>query len=165
MNRQEMINKLRDLADYNEEADNEKDAEVLRQIADELQVEVDPINKIVELNEERYGLSFNPTQAYSKLYEELEEFKEADLNNDNTEMLDALNDIIVIAVGEIRKMGYNPESTLNETIKEISSREQDPAQRHRWMSGGKHPGEKWLKNKSQDKSTLYKADFNKARIK
>ena len=30
----------------------------------------DPINKIVKLNEERYGLSFNPTQAYNKLHEE-----------------------------------------------------------------------------------------------
>jgi len=165
MNRQEMINKLRDLADYNEEAGNVNSAELLREIADNLQKEPNPIQDIVKLNEERYGLSFNPFQAYNKLYEELEEFKEADLNNDNIERVDALNDIIVIAVGEIRKMGYNPESTLNETVKEISSREQDPAQRHRWISEGKHSGEKWLKDKGQDKSKLYKADFSKARIR
>jgi len=165
MNKQEMINQLRDIADTMEENDYVCNAVDLRQIADSLQTKPDPIRDIVKLNEERYGLSFNPTQAYNKLHEELEEFKEADLNNDNTEMLDALADIIVIAVGEVRKMGYNPKCTLNEVVKEISSRQQDPIQKDRWLNALKQPGEKWLKDKSQDKSKLYKADFNKARIK
>ena len=165
MDRQEMTNRLRDLADCNEETGNTSDAQLLREIADNLQVKPDPIQDIVKLNEERYGLSFNPTQAYNKLYEELEEFKEANLNNDNIEMLDALNDIIVIAIGEIRKMEYNPIYTLNEVVKEISSRKQDVIQEVRWKEGDKKPGEKWFKDKWQDPESLYKANFNKARIK
>jgi len=38
------------------------------------------------------------------------------------EMIDALNDIIVVATGAIYKMGYDADKTLDETIKEIESR-------------------------------------------
>ena len=38
------------------------------------------------------------------------------------ERIDALNDIIVVAVGEIYKLGYDADKTLDETIKEINSR-------------------------------------------
>jgi len=125
----------------------------------------DPIDKIVKLNEERYGLTFNPEKAIEKLEEELQEFKDAVKNNDIHEMIDALTDLRVIAIGEIRKAGYNPKCTLQETVKEISSRKQDPAQAERWAKGEKEDGEKWLKDKSQDKSELYKADFEKCKIK
>jgi len=165
MNRQEMINKLRDLADYNEEeASNVNDAKLLREIADKLQVAINPIQDIVKLNEKRYGLDFNPEKAIEKLEEELQEFKDAVKDNNEYEMLDALTDIRVIAIGEIRKMGYDPECTLNETVKEISSRKQDVIQEIRWKEGDKKPGEKWLKDKWQDSESLYKADFNKCKI-
>jgi hypothetical protein len=80
-------------------------------------------------------------------------------------MIDALTDLRVIAIGEIRKAGYNPKYTLNETVKEISSRKQDPEQAKKWTNGEKEPGEKWLKDKSQDKSELYKANFENCKIK
>jgi len=165
MEKQEMINKLRDIADSMEENDYLCHSENLKQIADELQVTPNPIQDIVELNEKRYGLIFNSEKAIEKLEEELQEFKDAVKDNNEHEMLDALTDIRVIAIGEIRKMGYDPECTLNETVKEISSRKQDPAQKHRWERlFKKQPGEKWLKDKNQSPDTLYKADFNKCKI-
>jgi len=166
MNRQETINKLRDLADYNEEeTGNVNVAELLREIADDLQVTPNPIQDIVKLNEERYGLTFEPYNEYKKLKEEYNEFLEAIFNDDIHEMIDALNDIIVVAIGAIRKIGHNPECTLNEVVKEISSRKQDPAQKHRWERlFKKQPGEKWLKDKWQDPESLYKADFSKCKI-
>jgi len=165
MNKQEMINTLRDIADSMEENDYLCHSKDLRKIADKLQKEPNPIQDIVELNEERYGLAFNSEKAYNKLNEELEEFKDGMKNNNKTEMLDALADVIVIATGEIRKMGYNPILVLNETVKEISSRKQDPAQKHRWERlFKKQLGEKWLKDKNQSPDTLYKADFNKCKV-
>jgi len=165
MDKQGKINQLRDIADIMEENDYICYAVDLRQIIDKLQIEVNPIQDIVKLNEKRYGLTFNPEKAVDKLKEELQEFKDAKLNNDSKEMVDALNDIIVIAIGEIRKAGYNPECTLNEVVKEISSRKQDPAQKHRWERlFKKQPGEKWLKDKNQDPESLYKADFSRCKI-
>ena len=125
----------------------------------------DPIKDVVKLNEERYGLTFNPEKAIEKLEEELQEFKDAVKNNDIHEMIDALTDLRVIAIGEIRKAGYDPKCTLKETVKEISSRRQDPEQAKRWANGEKEDGEKWLKDKSQDKSELYKADYKNCIIK
>jgi len=128
--------------------------------------ELNPIQDIVKLNEKRYGLTFNPEKAVEKLEEELQEFKDAIKNNDIHEMVDALTDIRVIAIGETRKMIYDPECTLNETVKEITSRKQDPAQKHRWERlFKKQPGEKWLKDKNQSKTELYKADFSKCKLK
>jgi len=166
MNRQEMIKNLRDLADWHEEAENVEDALILIEIADTLQKEPNPIKDIVKLNEERYGLSFDMDKEIEKLEEELDEMKEAAKNNDIYEFIDACNDIRTIAIGSIRKAGYDPILTLNEVVKEISSREQDPEQHYRWyLDNDRQHGEKWKKNKSQDPKTLYKADFEKARIK
>jgi len=164
MDKQEMINILRDIADSMEENDYLCHSEDLRKVADKLQKEPNPIQDIVKLNKERYGLTFNSKKAYNKLNEELKEFKDGIKNNNEIEMLDALADIIVIATGEIRKMGYDPILVLNETVKEISSRKQDLTQVERWAKGEKEDGEKWLKDKSQDKSELYKADFEKCKI-
>jgi hypothetical protein len=185
MNEQEMINQLRDLADYNEESGYESDAELLRNIADNLdirigngrevaqlrdiadhlQAEPNPIRDIVKLNEERYGLSFDMSKEIVKLEEELNEMKEAAKNNDLDEFLDGALDCCVIAIGSIRKAGYDPVLALNEVVKEISSRKQDPEQEKKWLKGNKESGEKWLKWKDQPKDTLYKADFSKAKLK
>ena len=118
-----------------------------------------PIQAIVNLNKERYGLVFNPEQAIMKLQEELDELKDALDNNDMHETVDALNDLIVVSIGELTKLGYDPTLCLKETVKEISSRKQDPKQAQtNWA------GSKWKKDKNQDKSTLYTADYSTCRI-
>ena len=55
-------------------------------------------------------------------------------------------------------MGYDYLKCLDETIKEISSRKQDPNQKRDWELNG--VSGKWQKDLNQDKSTLYKADYN-----
>ena len=120
------------------------------------------LEKIAKLNEERYGLTFNKEKAIEKLIEEVEELKDG---KDIHDMVDALADIIVIAAGEIRKLGFDPEWALLETIKEITSRKQDPVQRAEWQNGRRQDGEKWLKWKGQPVDTLYSADYNIAKIR
>ena len=108
------------------------------------------INRIVTLNEERYGVDFHAGKAYVKLLEELQEFREAKNYGDEDKMLDSLADLVVIAVGEIRKMGFNPCIVLDEVLKEIESRKQDPRQALRWKLGEREAGEKWQKDKNQN---------------
>lgn len=123
-----------------------------------------PLVDIMKLNQERYGTTFDFNKAIEKLQEELEEFSEGFTKVDTHEMVDALADTIVIAAGEIVKLGFNPELCLKQTVKEISSREQCPEQASRWASNNKQPGEKWLKNPSQPKSTLYTADYSTCKL-
>ena len=47
-------------------------------------------------------------------------------------------------------------------LAEINSREQDLVQAKEWAENG--ASSKWLKNLSQDPTTLYKADYSKALI-
>ena len=164
MNRQEIINHLRNIADEKEKSRYLAAAHGYREMANALQAESNPIKDIVKLNEERYGLDFNAKKALLKLNEELDEFEEAMNYSGTLDMLDALADIIVIATGEIRKMGYDPELVLNEVVKEISSRKQDKFQYERWIRGLKEQGEKWEKWETQPENTLYKADFEKAKL-
>lgn len=65
--------------------------------------------------------------------------------------VDALNDIIELCIGDILKLGYDPELTLNEVNKEINSRK------------GKIINGKFEKDVNQDPATLYKADFSKCK--
>jgi len=67
--------------------------------------------------------------------------------------IDALCDIVVFAVGAIRKLGYNPSIALDEVIKEIESRK------------GKIIDGKFIKDKSLEaQKNWYKANFSKAKI-
>lgn len=124
-----------------------------------------PLLEIVKLNQTRYGTDFNGGTAVAKLKEELQELQDAIEINNITEIVDALSDIIVIATGELTKLKYNPELVLKQTVKEISSRQQDPEQAKAWAAGNKQPGEKWNKDKSQDPSTLYTADYSTCKFK
>jgi len=63
---------------------------------------------------------------------------------------------------DIEHLSYNFESVMKETVKEIGSRQQDPEQKAKWEQSGSN-GEKWQKNRSQDPSTLYKADYSKCK--
>ena len=123
-----------------------------------------PLLEIMRLNQERYGTTFDFPKALEKLTEELEEFEEGFEKADTHEMLDALTDLIVIAAGEMVKLGFNPELCLKQTVKEISSREQCPDQAASWANGDRMPGEKWLKNPNQDPSTIYSADYSTCRL-
>ena len=123
-----------------------------------------PLLEIMHLNQERYGTSFNFPKALEKLNEEFEEFVEGFEKADTHEMIDALADLIVIAAGEMVKLGFNPELCLKQTVKEISSREQCPDQAAAWAAGKRELGEKWLKNPKQDPATLYSADYSTCKL-
>lgn len=124
-----------------------------------------PLLEIVKLNQTRYGTDFNGDTAVAKLKEELQELVDGIITNNTDEIVDALSDIIVIATGELTKLKYNPELVLKQTVKEISSRQQDPEQAKAWAAGNKQPGEKWNKDKSQDPSTLYTADYSTCKFR
>ena len=113
---------------------------------------MDILERIVDWNKERRLLdSFSADAEYNMLREELEEFIEA---KDENEMIDALCDIVVVATGAIAKLGYDPVRAMDETIKEISSRR---------GSFNENTG-KWEKDKNQPKDTLYKANYEQARL-
>lgn len=57
--------------------------------------------------------------------------------------------------------GYLLDRVMAEVVREISSRQQSPAQALDWSTNG--PSGKWLKDKSQDPSTLYSADYTNCR--
>ena len=62
--------------------------------------------------------------------------------------IDSASDIIVVAVGTIMKLGYNPKSSLLECGKEINSRK------------GSMVDGKFEKDITQDPTTLYTADYS-----
>jgi hypothetical protein len=76
--------------------------------------------------------------------------------------LDAILDISVFSTNEAELMGYDMDKAMNEVVKEISSRVQDPIQKEEWSKSGAVG--KWQKDLSQNEDTLYKADFDKAKI-
>ena len=111
-------------------------------------------DKIVNWNEERGLLDkgFNHFNEFNILNEEVDEFKESTTDD---QRVDALCDIIVVAVGSLRKLGYEPDVALEETVKEISSR----VGSINWATG------KWEKDLStQAKAKWYKADYSKAKL-
>jgi phosphoribosyl-ATP pyrophosphohydrolase len=114
---------------------------------------MDPIEGIVQFNLDRGLTDFCPTAEYKMLFEELQEFLMAAAQDDTHEMVDALCDVIVVAVGGLSKLGYAPDTALQETVKEIRSRN---------GSFNSDTG-KWEKDRNQDPSTLYKADYTKAK--
>lgn len=73
-------------------------------------------------------------------------------------LIDAIQDIRVFSENETELMGYDADKTLNEVIKEVSSRKQDPDQFIEWQQT--KPFGKWKKWSEQPKETLYKADFS-----
>lgn len=104
---------------------------------------------IVKFNTDRYLMTFDSDVEYKLLEEELQEFFWA---TEKADKVDALCDLVVVAVGGLYKLGYDPEKALAETVKEILSRQGTTNQR----TG------KWEKNHNQDPDTLYKADYTTA---
>ena len=67
--------------------------------------------------------------------------------------------IIFISFDLIEIYGHDAIECLKETIKEISSRKQDPKQKRDWEFNG--VSGKWQKDINQDPKTLYKANYSK----
>lgn len=84
-----------------------------------------------------------------------------DLTNTNEyDKYDYLNGLIIYTcLSGINACGYYPNGILNEVVKHILSREQDPVQKEEWDKGNRTG--KWLKNKNQDVNTLYYPNFEK----
>ena len=114
---------------------------------------MDPIKGIVQFNQDRRLSTFDAMAEYNMLVEELQEFLVAASLQDQHETVDALCDMIVLSVGAIYKLGYDPTATLQETVKEITSRK----------GGFNQDTGKWEKDKTQDPATLYKAAYELAR--
>jgi len=97
------------------------------------------------------------------LQEELNELKTAIESDDEHEIVDAAADLIVLATNHIEQMGYDIDLVMKQVTAEIKSRQQDPKQKAEWAVDG--PSGKWQKHKSQDPSTLYKADFSTCKVR
>lgn len=100
--------------------------------------------------------SYNHLQLVGYLTEEITEGIR-DLSEH--ESVDWRADCIVFLVNSLEQSGYDAEKVLLETHLEINSRLQSPSQMKEWASNGADG--KWKKDKDQNKSTLYKADYTK----
>lgn len=112
-----------------------------------------PFDSIVKWNKSRNLTMYDATNEDNMIAEELEELSLARSNNNVNEMVDAYCDLIVLATGAIHKLGYDPTNAMAETLLEINSRK---------GAVDKLTG-KWQKDRNQDPSTLYKADYNNSK--
>ena len=109
-------------------------------------------NEIRKWNEDRNLLSyrFDSSLEYKMLKEELDEFRDAP---DEHETIDALADIIVVTIGAMYKLGYEPECVISEVLKEINSR-----------VGEIDSNGKFQKDKSPEaKANWYKASYEQCK--
>lgn len=113
---------------------------------------MNPIEGIIKFNVDRKLNKFEASTEYRLLEEELFEFLHATATQNKAEMADALCDLVVVSVGTLHKLGYDPEKALVETVKEILSRQ---------GTINSETG-KWEKDRNQDPETLYKADYTLA---
>lgn len=77
-------------------------------------------------------------------------------------VVDSICDIKVFSINELGTMKYNGKKCMKETIKEISSRQQDKFQKEIWDKNGAVG--KWQKDSLQDKETLYVANYSKCKL-
>lgn len=122
-----------------------------------------PLIDIMNLNLTRYGSKFDKEKFRETFQEEVQEVLDALEADDTDAFLDGLNDVIVVAGGGITQKGYNPELTLKQVVKEITSREQDPIQKYQWsLNPDLQNTEKWQKNKDQEDT--YSANFSTCKL-
>ena len=143
-------------------------------------------SQIIDWNIFRNNIDYDEASELAMYASEAQE--EIDAEGDIDEIIDSLCDRFVLMVGALAKSGYankglseamlvNYEEVkkipkrvkslgycfrraMKECLAEINSREQDPQQAKDWAENG--ASSKWLKNLSQDPTTLYKADYSKA---
>lgn len=82
-------------------------------------------------------------------------------NLDENKIVDTICDVQVFSINELGTMKYNNKQCMIETIKEISSRKQDPQQKIYWTNV--KPEGKWKKWEDQPKDTLYVANYSKCK--
>ena len=144
---------------------------------------------ILKWNVERNNFGFNADNEILMLTEEADEAEDTD---DINEFIDGRGDEFVVMTGALAKSGsvgvpfndelvawygryikipkeleangYHFEKAMKEVLKEINSRKQDSEQKKRWEKDGVTVGEKWQKSKTQDPTTLYKANFSSCKI-
>jgi hypothetical protein len=112
-----------------------------------------PFDSIVKWNRSRNLTMYDATNEDAMIAEELEELSLARSNHNVNEMVDAYCDLIVLATGAIHKLGFDPTESMAETLLEINSRKGSVDR----LTG------KWQKDKDQDPSTLYKANYDNAK--
>ena len=79
-----------------------------------------------------------------------------------SEVIDAIQDIQVFCINETELMGYDNVKCNNEVFQEINSREQDPQQFAEWQKYGANG--KWQKDRHQKDWTLYKANYGACKL-
>ena len=145
-------------------------------------------SQIIDWNIVRNNIDYDEASELDMYASEAKE--EIDADGDIHEIIDANCDKFVLMVGALAKSGYankglseammvNYEEfkeipkrvkslgycfrrAMKECLAEINSREQDLQQAKDWAENG--ASLKWLKNLSQDPTTVYKADYSKALI-
>ena len=143
-------------------------------------------SQILDWNIFRNNIAYDEASELAMYASEAQE--EIDAEGDIDEIIDSLCDRTVVFTGSLAKSGYankglseamlvNYEEfkkipkrvkslgycfrkAMKECLAEINSREQDLEQAKEWAENG--ASSKWLKNKSQNPDTLYKADYSKA---
>ena len=143
-------------------------------------------SQIIDWNIFRNNIDYDEASELDMYASEAKE--EIDAEGDIDEIIDSLCDRTVVFTGSLAKSGYankglseamlvNYEEfkkipkrvkslgycfrkAMKECLAEINSREQDLQQAKDWAENG--ASLKWLKNLSQDPTTLYKADYSKA---
>ena len=149
---------------------------------------------IIKWGANRLLFAYSKDNEVKIIDEEIRELNEAKENNDIHEQIDALCDMYVVLTqtfakaglagqkieddewlqemynlyikipNEVESLGYSFDCAMEETIKEISSRVQDPKQKERWDNGDKEEAEKWQKWKEQPEDTKYKANYGKCKL-
>jgi hypothetical protein len=119
--------------------------------------------QVSNIVEETLELMYTPKSvAIKQLQRDIMEHYVDDTTNE--EKIDAYCDLIVFSINAIELLGYDAKMAMKETIKEISSRKQNPAQQTIWLKWG-YDNTKWEKDKNQPKEELYKANYSKFKRK
>jgi len=139
------MNYVNDLREWRKERDITK-ADYLVFVGNVLEELLEPLytKSQVEANKEEIMLEYFTFANKENIAEEFE-------------IIDTIQDIQVFCINETELMGYDNNLTMNETIKEISSRVQNPQQKLEWQEKGAVG--KWQKWQEQSKDTLYKASY------
>ncbi len=119
---------------------------------------VETINPLEEMLESFYLSGADPREVAEEVYEFMLKFGKPVETQKVERYLDRIDIVIYVLTG-LMKLGVDIECALDETLKEIESRQQDPEQAKEWAENG--PSGKWQKWKDQPKETLYKADYTK----
>jgi len=125
-------------------------------------ISVFSINSLHYLNSYCKGIRVYYRNHNYTIFDILENISKFEKQNKN-DLISLLDEIITFSCVITENMGYNYKECMLETIKEISSRKQDATQKKEWEQNG--VSGKWQKDKSQDKRTLYKADYEKCKIR